>query len=268
MNIISVQNGNNQTEAVENARKQLIKLNFIFTNNVVYKIMKIVDEETLFNIKNKARNFQKDIFFRVHFLTEINDKLLNNDKSNVYPNGQLKLFTEIANNEQQEKISQLKKIFKKIYCELIVVFKSYENFISKNIKLADKIQKKGKKQQYRQEQQNKKSISIVDNFKDLNDASLLLYIKQYERLVNNFKIAEQKAKNMSFSNGEHELIVNLAAMDMETTYEIAEEKLTIFDKLYQDVFEDDIKEFKKSVIELSKKINKFNNKINMIEKTR
>lgn len=267
MNIINVQNKNSQTEAIENARKQLTKLNIAFTNNFVYKIMNILDEKTLFKIKDKARNFQKNIFHMITLLTAINDRyiVLNNDKSNIYQDGQLKLFTE---TDYQQK-SLLQNFFKKLYLELTNKLTSYENFISKNIKLADKVEKKDKKQEYiKQEAKNKTQICIADSFKDLNDASLLLYIKQYERLVNKFKIAEEKANTMSFSNGEQELIINIDFMKMEVIYEIAEEKLKTFDKLYEDIFDEDIQEFKKTVVKLSKNINDFNNKVNMIEKTR
>lgn len=258
---------------IKDFRQKLINLNIVFTNEVVYKIMNIVDEKTLFKIKNKAKNFQIQLFYMFEKLGNLNEayKLLNREiqrDNNKVVNGQLFLFKDT----ELEQLAIYKKELHELYLQTNNKLISYESFINKQNEFVEKAQKKYKVREYKKEQQNEKPVSIINNFKDLNDTSLLSYIKQYERLVNKFKIIDEKTKNIALTNGEQEFILNFEKMEIESVFFSAKTELNKLENYYYKKPEAFVIEnsdnFKRSVINFSKGMNNFNNKINMIEKTR
>lgn len=265
MNIL---NNKKYTESIKECSVKLIKLNDIFKFKVVYKIMRIVDETKLFEIKDKARMFQEEIFYMTDLLIQSNNRydLLHKDLETYFTDGQANRFTEIDTEK-------LKKLFNGLYAEIQDKLKSYESFVKKTVKLADKIQKKYKKQQYKKEvQTNNKPVNIKDDFKGLEDKTLLQYFKQYERISKKYNTIMEKTEGVSLPNAEDDLVMNLGLINMGLNYHTTQENLNKLEDFYYkpfpEIFTEQAKKFKKGVLDLNKNVNGFNETIKIIQRTR
>lgn len=255
-------------------RQELINLNTTFSNEVVYKIIKIVDEKKLFEIKDKARMFQEEIFYMIDLLIQLNNRcdLLHKNLETYFTDGQANLFTEV-NTEELKKLPKMEKSFYGLYSEIKDKLKSYESFVKKAVKLADKIQKKYKKQQYKKEiQTDNKPLNIKDDFKGLEDKTLLQYFKQYERISKKYNTITEKTEGVSLPNGEDDLVMNLGLINIMSNYHTTQENLSKLEDFYYkpflEIFTEQAKKFKKGVLELNKNVNGFNEIINSFQKTK
>lgn len=272
MNILNILGDETQKKYISSCYDFLRDLNIFFTNNVVYKIMRIVDEAELYKIKDKARMFQEEICYMLEMLGELNKKYLLLSKK----------IDDFGNQTVKEKffIKQITKIvktinsFNSLYTEINDKLKSYKSFIVKQVKLADHIYRQDKKKKYKMEMEakvKKNKEDLAEKFKGLNDKEFLLYLNMYNKSMAKLDAVNEKLTTPSFPEEEkHNMAI--AAVFLGVELYVAEKQLGMLEEYYYKLMPADFnkasKKFKDTVLDSYKKINAFDAKVDAVSKVR